>query len=221
MVSSYLQLVEDRYADELDEDGREFIGYAVDGAERMREMINGLLSYSRVQSRGSPLEPTDAEDAVDVVLQGLEVQIEENDADIEVGPLPRVQADRNQLEQLFQNIVSNAIKYRRDGPPEIEIGAESDAGWATFHVADNGIGMDPEHTDRVFDVFERLHTQEEYTGTGIGLALCKKIVERHDGDIWAESEPGEGTTFYFTLRLADDERGMHGDDGEADGGRSA
>ncbi|MDS0474420.1 PAS domain S-box protein [Natrinema sp. 1APR25-10V2] len=199
MVSSYLQLLEGRYADELDQDAEEFIEYAVDGAERMREMIEDLLAYSRIDTEAEPLEPTDCGAVIENALRNLERQIEESDATIDVGSLPTVEADRNQLEQVFQNLVSNAIKYRGDDPPEIEISAERDGGEWVFQVADNGIGMDSEQTDRIFDVFERLHTDEEYSGTGIGLAQCEKIIDRHGGDIWVESEPGDGSTFYFTI----------------------
>ncbi|WP_254532108.1 PAS domain S-box protein [Natrinema gelatinilyticum] len=199
MISSYLQLLENQYADQLNEDAEEFIDFAVDGADRLREMIDDLLAYSRVDTEAKPLEPTDCETVVKDVLRNLERQIEENDAEIAVESLPTVHADREQLEQVFQNLVSNAIKYRGEEPPEIEISAERDAEEWVFQVADNGIGLDSDYTDRIFDVFDRLHTHEEYPGTGIGLALCRKIVERHGGDIWVQSEPGEGSTFSFTL----------------------
>ncbi|SER25943.1 PAS domain S-box-containing protein [Natrinema salaciae] len=199
MVSSYLQLLEGRYADELDQDAEEFIEFAVDGAERMREMIEDLLAYSRINTEAAPLEPTDCGAVIENALRNLERQIEENDAKIDIGSLPTVPIDQNQLEQVFQNLVSNAIKYHGDDPPEIEISAERDGGKWVFQVADNGIGMDPEQTDRIFDVFERLHTAEEHSGTGIGLALCTEIIDRHGGDIWVESEPGDGSTFYFTI----------------------
>ncbi|WP_254533495.1 PAS domain S-box protein [Natrinema gelatinilyticum] len=199
MVSSYLKLLEGRYADELDQDAEEFIEFAVDGAERMGEMIEDLLAYSRINTEAAPLEPTDCDAVIENALRNLERQIEENDAKIDVGSLPTVHVDQNQLEHVFQNLVSNAIKYQSDDPPGIEISAERDGGEWVFQVADNGIGMDPEHTDRIFDVFERLHTAEEHSGTGIGLALCKEIIDRHGGDIWVESEPGDGSTFYFTI----------------------
>jgi len=199
MVTNYLRLVEDRYGDELDEDGTDFIEYAVDGAERMRRMINGLLTYSRVDTRGDPLEPVDTEAVVDDVLTGLQVEIEDSDAEVEVGSLPTVSADRNQLEQVFQNLVSNALKYTEGGSPRVEIDAEKRGGEWAFRVADDGIGIDPEWQDRIFEVFERLHSREEYDGTGIGLSVCQKIVERHGGDMWVESEPGDGSTFWFTI----------------------
>jgi len=199
MVSSYLQLLENQYADELDSDAQEYIDFAVDGAERMREMIDDLLAYSRVDTKANPMKPTDSQNVVDRALRNLQVQIEESDAQIEVEPLPTVIADESQLEQVFQNLVSNAIKYRDEEPPEIKICAERDGQEWIFQVSDNGIGMDPAHTDRIFDVFDRLNTHDDRSGTGIGLALCRKIVERHDGDIWAEAESGEGSTFSFTL----------------------
>ena len=213
MISSYLRLLENRYVDQLDDDAEEFIEFAVDGAERMRQMINDLLEYSRLDTRAEPFEPTDTRTVVENALANLQVQIEENDADIDVGRLPTVPADSNQLEQVFQNLVSNAIKYRGEDPPEIEIGAGRDDDRWVFQVADNGIGMDPEHTDRIFDVFDRLHTHEEYPGTGIGLALCQKIIERHGGDIWVESEPGVGSTFYFTIPADEAVRDQRGSSG--------
>ncbi|WP_121743241.1 ATP-binding protein [Natronorubrum halophilum] len=203
MIISYLNLLEDRYSDELDDEAHEFIEYAVDGSERMQEMIRGLLAYSRLDTDAEPLGPTAAEAVVDDVLENLKLQIEEADADITVGELPTVEADDNQLKQVFQNLVSNAIKYRGDEKPRIEISASRNDGMCRFRVADNGIGMDPAYTDQIFEVFNRLHNTQEYSGTGIGLALCKRIVERHGGEIWVESEPGEGSTFSFTIPLVD------------------
>ncbi|QLG60957.1 PAS domain-containing sensor histidine kinase [Halorarum salinum] len=199
MVSSYLQLLERRYRDELDDDAREFIDYAVDGAERMREMIDDLLSYSRVDTKAEPFEPTDSGAVFDRVLGGLRLKIEEEDAEVVRGDLPTVTADDKQLEQVFQNLVSNALKYRGEEPPRIEVDAERRDGAWRFRVSDNGIGIDPVQADRIFDVFDRLHTREEYPGTGIGLALCERIVERHGGRIWVESTVGEGSCFYFTI----------------------
>lgn len=200
MVSNYLQLLEDRYRDELDDDAEEFIDFAVEGADRMREMIDDLLTYSRIERHGDPLEPVDAESVVDRVLENLQFRTEEVDAEIAVGSLPTVVGDERLLEQLFQNLVSNALKYRGEGPPHIEIDAarHGDGKWL-FRVADDGIGIEPEYTDRIFEVFKRLHTHREYPGTGIGLTLCKRIADRHDGEIWVESTPGEGSTFYVTL----------------------
>ncbi|WP_425499299.1 ATP-binding protein [Natronosalvus caseinilyticus] len=201
MVSSYLQLLEHRYADSLDEDAQEFIAFAVDGADRMRAMIDGLLEYSRVDTRGESLEPVDLDSVFSDVYQDLHVKIEEHDAEITAEGLPHVIGDAEQLRQLFQNLLDNAIEYSGDLPPRVHVSVEqTDNGdERVISVSDGGIGIDPEQADRVFEVFESLHSQDEYDGTGIGLALCERIVERHGGDIWVESEPGEGATFSFTL----------------------
>ncbi|WP_267643194.1 PAS domain S-box protein [Haloarchaeobius amylolyticus] len=200
MVSNYLQLVESRYADDLDEDGQEFIEFAVDGANRMRDMVDDLLAYSRIDTEAESFEPTDTEAVVDRALQNLEMQIQDEDATVTVGSLPTVQADANQLEQVFQNLVSNALKYRHDErDPEVTIDASREGDEWVFAVEDNGIGIDPDMHDRIFEVFERLHTHDEYSGTGIGLALCQRIIDRHDGQIWVESDRDEGSTFKFTI----------------------
>uniref|UniRef100_A0A8A2VF35 histidine kinase n=1 Tax=Haloterrigena alkaliphila TaxID=2816475 RepID=A0A8A2VF35_9EURY len=199
MVSSYLQLIEDRYADSLDEDGEEFLEFAVDGADRMRSMIDGLLQYSRVDTRGDALEATDLDAVFADVHQDLQVKIEEHDAEITADGLPRVMGDAGQLRQLFQNLLDNAIEYSGDDPPRVHVSAERRGDEWVIAVSDEGIGIDPEQADRVFEVFRSLHSQDEYDGTGIGLALCERIVERHGGEIWVDSEPGEGATFSFTL----------------------
>ncbi|WP_265110834.1 PAS domain-containing sensor histidine kinase [Halosolutus halophilus] len=199
MVSSYLQLIEDRYGDALDEDGKEFLAFAIEGAERMRKMIEGLLEYSRVETQGDPFEPTDLEDVVGDVLTDLQFRIEESAADVSIDELPRVNGDASQLRQLFQNLLSNAIEYSGDEPPTIHVEAENQGGTWIISVHDEGIGIEADDTERVFEVFQRLHSREEYDGTGIGLALCQRIVERHGGEIWVESEPDEGTTVSFTL----------------------
>ncbi|WP_313693260.1 PAS domain S-box protein [Halorarum halobium] len=201
MISNYLQLLEGRYRDELDDDAREFIDFAVDGAERMKEMIDGLLAYSRVETAAEPFEPVDSEAVVGTVREDLRLRIEETDAELAVGDLPTVVADANQLEQVFRNLVSNALKYRGGEPPRVEIDARRGDGEWVFRVADDGIGIEPEYAERVFEVFRRLHTRDEYPGTGIGLALCEKIVGRHGGRIWVESEPGAGASFFFTVPL--------------------
>ena len=206
MVSSYLQLIEGRYADDLDEDGREFIKFAVDGADRMSDMIEGLLEYSRVDTQGEPFERIDLDEIVEDILEDLQFQITESDAEITTESLPCVEGDDSQLRQVFQNLVSNAIEYSGDDPPRIHISAEPDGEKRVISVSDEGIGIDADDTDRIFEVFQRLHSQEEHAGTGIGLALCRRIVERHGGEIGVESDPGEGTTFYFTLPLADEEQ---------------
>ncbi|WP_225335123.1 sensor histidine kinase [Halomicrobium urmianum] len=208
MVSSYLQLIERRYADELDEDGREFIDYAVDGADRMREMIEGLLEYSRVESRGDPFEAVDLDDVLAEVRDDLQMKITESGAEITAGPLPTVRADRGQMRQVFQNLLDNAIEYSGDERPRVHVAAErcngpdapdTDDDWWRISVADEGVGIDADDAGRVFEVFQRLHSQADHEGTGIGLALCRRIVERHGGAIRVESDPGEGSTFRFTL----------------------
>ncbi|TYL40114.1 two-component sensor histidine kinase [Natronococcus pandeyae] len=199
MITSYLELLERRYADDLDEDAEEFIEFAVDGAERMRDMIEGLLEYSRIETRGNPFEPVDLDEVFEEVRTDLQVVLEEQEGELSVDSLPTVPGDRSQLRQLFQNLLQNAIKYSGDEPPRIHVEAEEgDDEWIVA-VSDDGIGIDPDDQKRIFDVFDRLHSREEYEGTGIGLALCERIAERHGGTIEVESEPGEGSTFFVTL----------------------
>ncbi len=205
MVSSYLQLIEGRYANALDSDGREFLEYAVDGAERMRDMIDGLLAYSRVETQGEPLEPVALETVFDDVLEDLQLRLEETDAALEVGELPRVEGDASQLRQVFQNLLSNALEYSGDEPPRVRVDAERRGEDWVVSVHDEGIGIDPDDQDRIFEVFERLHGREAHAGTGIGLALCQRIVERHGGEIRVDSVPGEGATFSVVLPAADAE----------------
>ncbi|MCU4742495.1 PAS domain S-box protein [Natronoglomus mannanivorans] len=208
MVSSYLQLVERRYADELDADGEEFLEYAVDGADRMREMIEGLLTYSRVETHGAPIEPVELETIFEDTLEDLQLRIEETNAEVTVNDLPRVEGDASQIRQVFQNLLSNAITYSGDESPRIHVDAESRGserergGEWIISVHDEGVGIDPDEQDRVFEVFQRLHSRDEHSGTGIGLALCQRIVERHGGEMWVDSAPGEGATFSFTLPAA-------------------
>jgi PAS domain S-box-containing protein len=199
MVSSYLQLIEGRYTDDLDADGEEFIAYAVDGAERMREMIDGLLEYSRIDSQGDPFEPVALDAVLEDVLTDLQVMIERSDAEITAESLPEVEGDPRQLRQLFQNLLSNAIEYSGDEPPRVHVSAERAGRYWRVSVRDEGIGIPDDDSDRVFQVFQRLHGREEYDGTGIGLAICRRIVERHGGRIRVDSEPGDGATFTFTL----------------------
>jgi PAS domain S-box-containing protein len=199
MVSSYLSLIENRYEDALDEDGEEFIEYAVDGADRMQEMIDALLQYSRVETEGADFEPVDLDAVFDDVVRDYELKIEETDADVSAGSLPTVPGDEDQLRQVLGNLLSNAIEYSGDEPPDVEVSAHRDGNVWVVAFEDEGIGIDPEHADRVFDVFQRLHSHDEHSGTGIGLALCERIIERHGGDIWVESAPGEGATFYFSV----------------------
>ncbi|MCU4743610.1 ATP-binding protein [Halobacteria archaeon AArc-m2/3/4] len=197
MVSSYLQLVERRA--ELSGETEEFLEYAVDGADRMREMIDGLLAYSRVDSRGSPLEPVDLDTVFEGVLEDMQLTIEECDAEVTSDSLPEVRGDAGQLRQLFQNLLDNAIEYRGESTPRIHVSAERTNSTWEVSVHDDGIGIAPDDQERVFDVFQRLHGREEHPGSGIGLALAERIVERHGGEIWVDSEPGDGSTFSFTL----------------------
>ena len=192
MVSSYTQLLARRYKGRLDADADEFIAFAVDGANRMQRLINDLLAYSRVGTRGKEFEPTDCTAVFDQALANLKAAIEESGAVVTHDPLPTVMADNMQLGQLFQNLIGNAIKYHGDEPPRVHVSAEQKGNDWVFSVRDNGIGIDPQYAERIFVIFQRLHTREEYPGTGIGLAICKKIVERHGGRIWVESQLGAG-----------------------------
>ncbi len=199
MVTSYLELIERRYADKLDERGHRFIGYAVDGAARMRALITDLLAYSRVGRRDTTVEAVDTARCLRDALANLEVAIRETGTVVTSDDLPTVRGNRQQLTHLFQNLVANAIKFRRDESPSIHVSVRHDGAVWTFGVRDNGIGIDPEYHDRIFTIFQRLHTRAEYPGTGIGLAICRKVVERHGGQIGVESEPGKGSLFTFTL----------------------
>ncbi len=202
-VQSYLQLVERRYADKLDDDGKEFIRFAVDAAKRMRQLINDLLAYARVSSRAKPFEPAELDAIVDQVLASMAATLRERGAVVTRDALPRVKADRAQLFQLYQNLLSNALKFTCDRTPRIHLSSARLGGAWRLSVRDNGIGIDSAYADKVFEIFKRLHSVEEYEGTGIGLAICKKIVERHGGRIWVESTPGEGSTFCFTLLVGE------------------
>jgi light-regulated signal transduction histidine kinase (bacteriophytochrome) len=199
MVASYVQLLERRYKGKLDADADEFIGYAVDGANRMRGLIDDLLTYSRVSRLGKPFAPVDVESTLDIVLLNLQESIAENGAVVTHDTLPTVVADGGQLVQLFQNLIGNAIKFHGEESPHVHISARVEETEYLFSVKDNGIGIAPEYHDRLFKIFQRLHTREEYPGSGIGLAVCKRIVERHGGRIWIESKVGKGSTIYFTL----------------------
>jgi light-regulated signal transduction histidine kinase (bacteriophytochrome) len=197
-VTGFVQILEDRYRDQLDARAHEYIGFAVDGARRMQQLIDNLLAYARVGSALS-IQPGNARDALDRALDALKGMVGESGAVITTDPMPVVPADATLLCQVFQNLVENAIKFRSADPLRIHVGARRERGGWLFRVTDNGIGMEREHGERIFVIFKRLHSREKYPGTGIGLALCKKIVERHGGRIWVESEPGRGSTFYFTL----------------------
>jgi signal transduction histidine kinase len=200
MVASYLQLIAQRYKGRLDADADEFIGYAVDGAKRMQALINDLLAYSRVGTKARPFEPTDCAKVVETALANLRIAIADSRAEVTHGPLPEVMGDPTQLLQVFQNLIGNALKFHGEAPPRVRIEAEPLEGLWRFTVRDQGIGIAPEYHQRIFVLFQRLHGRSEYPGTGIGLAICKKIVERHGGTIGVESQPGAGSTFWFTLR---------------------
>jgi len=201
MVASYVQLLKRRYEGRLDEDADEFIHYAVDGASRMQMLINDLLAFSRVSTRGKPFEETDTEALLEQTLRDLKIQIEESDAVVTHDPLPVVMADESQLSQVFQNLISNAIKFHGSDAPRVHVSAQQSGDAWIFSVKDNGIGIEPQYFDRIFVIFQRLHSKAEYPGTGIGLAICKRIIERHGGRIRVASEPGEGSTFFFTIPI--------------------
>lgn len=203
-VAGYTQLLQRRHGNALGDDARSLIGKAVDGALRMQSLIQDLLSFSRVGTHGQPLAPVNPEQPLQTALRNLETPLKETKAELHSQPMPKVLADEGQMVQLLQNLVANAVKFRQPGnTPQIEVGAEPGAnGMATFYVRDNGIGIDPRHHDRIFVIFQRLHRAGEYPGSGIGLAVAKRIVERHGGRIWVESQAGKGTTIRFTLRRA-------------------
>ncbi len=200
MVASYTQLLAKRYKGRLDSDADEFIAYAVDGAHRMQVLIGDLLAYCRVATKGNELRETSSEAALEQALLNLQGVIQESSGVVTHDSLPTVVADGAQLVQLFQNVVSNAIKYRSVELPRVHVSAKNNGGneWI-FSMRDNGRGIDPQYFERIFVMFQRLHGREEFSGTGIGLAVCKKIAERHGGRMWVESEPGKGSTFYFAL----------------------
>ena len=198
-VASCVQLLQKRYEGQLDERADEFITHAVDGTKRMQTLINDLLAYSRISTHAEVFASTDLEMVLNEAMANLMVAIAESGAVVTRDAMPTVSGDATQLTQLFQNLIGNALKFRGERPPKIHISAVLKAGEWRFSVADNGIGMEPQYFERVFLVFQRLHTRKEYQGTGIGLAICKKVVERHGGRIWAESEPGLGATFCFTI----------------------
>jgi len=204
MIASYTQLLARRYKGKLDADADEFIGFAVDGASRMQQLIQDLLSYSRLTTKGKALNFMQAEVACNSALENLQESVKESNAQVSVGPLPGVFGDATQLTQLFQNLIGNAIKYRNERRPEIRVAARPNGNEWIFSVQDNGIGIEPQYSERIFQMFQRLHTRKEYSGTGIGLAVCRKIVERHGGTIWVEAQPGQGSTFLFTIPRAEE-----------------
>ncbi|WP_245691371.1 sensor histidine kinase [Desulfuromonas thiophila] len=208
-ISGFLALLEKRYQASLDEIGREFIHFAVEGAARMRKMVEGLLTFSRLETQEKTFNPVDMNAIVRSVLDDLHAQISERQACVHVDSLPRVAVDSSQLRQLWQNLISNAIRYNQSRPPRLEIGCDEKEQEWEFRIADNGIGFDSElYQDKIFQMFKRIDPDSQAAGCGIGLALCRKIVERHGGRIWATSEPGNGSCFYFTLpRPAEAARG--------------
>ena len=200
MVSSYLDLLERKYEGKvLDIKAKEYMDFAIDGADRMRRMIDDLLTYSRVGTQGRSFSAVRMEEVLETALKDLRKSIEDSSASITSTSLPEIDANRTQMLVLLENLIGNAIKFRGTEPPRINISARcADEEW-TFCIEDNGIGIDLKQKDRVFQMFQRLNDRERYEGTGIGLAIAKKIVERHGGRIWLESEVGKGTTFYFTI----------------------
>jgi signal transduction histidine kinase len=199
MVASYTELLGEQYRGKLDDKADKYIGYAVDGARRMQLLIRALLDFARVSSQAKPLQLTDSTNSLTAVLAVMRTAIANSKAEIVRGELPTIMVDAQQLEQVFQNLIANALKFRGERSPRVEIQAETSGGMWQFSVADNGIGIDKENAGRLFQMFQRLHTRDEYEGTGIGLAISKRIVERHGGRIWFDSVPGEGTTFRFTI----------------------
>jgi signal transduction histidine kinase len=199
MVASYVQLLARRYKGKLDNDAEDYIAFAVDGATRMQALINALLSYSRIGTKSKAFQLTDCDEILRAALKNLQLAISDSQATITSRRLPTVLGDATQLEQLFQNLIANAIKFRGDKAPVVRVSAEQQGNEWIFSFRDDGIGIDPQYFERIFVIFQRLHSKEEYPGTGIGLALCKKIVERHGGRIWVESQPGKGADFRFTI----------------------
>ena len=198
-VSSFVGLLVKRYKGQLDSDADDFIDYILDGTERMKQLIRDLLKYSRLGGRQMKLEQVDCNAIASQAVGALKSAIDQTGATVQTDMLPLVRGDPSQFGLVFQNLVANALKFKSKRPPRIHISAkQQDREWL-FSVADNGIGMEPQYVERIFEIFQRLHTQQEYPGTGIGLAICKRIIEAHNGRIWAESIPGKGSTFYFTL----------------------
>jgi light-regulated signal transduction histidine kinase (bacteriophytochrome) len=199
MVSSFTQLLARRYKDQLDQDAQEFIKFAVDGASQMQTLINDLLAFSRIQSKGKEFTKVDLHEVLGKVIFNLGIKIQELNALITNDELPVIFGDESQMVQLLQNLIGNALKFSKNCPL-IHISSLQKDDFIIISVKDNGIGIEKQYFERIFQIFQRLQPKNEYEGTGIGLAICKRIVERHEGSIWVESEPGKGTTFYFTLK---------------------
>jgi light-regulated signal transduction histidine kinase (bacteriophytochrome) len=204
MIASYTQILGRRYQGKLDKDADEFIFYAVDGAKRMQNMIKELLDYSRISRKGRDFTRTDCNDVFQSALSFLRLQIQETKAEVISGPLPVIFADKGQIERVFLNLIGNALKFHGSTAPRVRVTAESKHNVWEFTILDNGIGIEPQFFDRIFVIFQRLHTQNEYPGTGMGLSIAKRIVERHGGRIWVESELGKGAAFHFTIPAGTD-----------------
>lgn len=198
-ITSYLQLLQSRYKDKLDNDANDFIAFAVDGSKRMRTLIKSILEYSRI-NRVKPFEPVDCNKLLNDVLQDISSVVKETNTTVSYKELPIIKADEVLLSELFQNLIGNAIKFVNGKPPAIKISVEKMEDHYLFSVADNGIGFEQKYAGKIFEIFQRLHSIDKYPGTGMGLAICKKIVERHGGKIWVESELGKGSTFHFTVK---------------------
>jgi chemotaxis family two-component system sensor kinase Cph1 len=201
MVSSFARLLENRYKGKLDQDADDFINFAVDGANRMQVLITDLLAYSRVGRWGNEFKEESSDAVLERALSNLKVVVEQRGAVVTRDPLPVMMGDDSQLAQLFQNLIGNAVKFCKDRTPHIHVSSERRGNKWVFSIRDNGIGIAPEYFERIFLIFQRLHGKQEYPGTGIGLAICRKVAERHGGRIWVESEPGSGSTFYFTIPM--------------------
>jgi signal transduction histidine kinase len=207
MIASFLQLLKLDYGDRIDVEGKEYIRFAVEGAGRMQALIEDLLTYSRVETKGREFAPIDMEEILERVIIDLQKIIQESGATVTHDPLPTIKADSLQMMQLLQNLINNGIKFHRDEPPRVHVSARLEEGQWHFLVTDNGIGIEPQYQDRIFIIFQRLHTRDEYPGTGIGLAVCKRIIDRHGGRIWIESELGKGSTFHYTIPVDPPEAG--------------
>ena len=205
-VASFCQLLEQRYKGQLDERADQYIAFAVDGAKRMQQLINDLLAFSRVGRMTGEPAPVDLRAAAMAAADGLGSALAEADGRVQIGDLPTVRGEQTLLTAVFQNLIANAVKFRSDAPPDVRIHATADDGEWTITCADNGIGIDPEYAERVFVIFQRLHAKDRYGGTGIGLAMCRKIVEYHGGTIWLEETAGPGTTFHFTMPMTEEDR---------------
>ena len=199
MVSSFTQLLERRYKRQLDADADDYIGFIIEGSQRMKYLIDDLLEFSRLNTQSREFESILLKITLEDVLRNLKTSIMENNAQITHDPLPTIIGDPSQINQLLQNLIANAIKFHGDEPPKIHISAEESGDEWIIGVSDEGIGIDPDHQEQIFRIFKRLHTREEYSGTGIGLAICKRIIDKHNGKIWVESELGKGSNFYFTI----------------------